>query len=311
MESSGFFDAEELVDGGYDKEYVAQQFADYFKLFIGNGVFINPTNQLKVIPGGGMNVIVKEGWAFINGYWYHNDSDLTIAVPPNLTATDQTDGIFIQYIASNRDAHAIIAADRTEVNREAPYYELKIAEVSVPVGATSVTAAQITDTRTDENVCGFVKGLLEVVSTDDLFDQFRAIFEEWFTAQTTEFESWRQLQEGDFETWFEQMKGQLSQDAAGNLQNEIDALTEKEFEHYNGLIETTTSIQEVNGNTVISAVNAEGTVTTTISEANGVTTIVAVIVPTEGIYQYTKTTEISELNGVTNIEVTYTKEAKE
>lgn len=204
-ESYGFFDAEELVGGEFDREYLAEQFANYFKLFIGNGVFASPTNQLKVVAGTGLQIILKRGWAFINGYWYYNDDDLEIPVPPNVTAQTVNSGVFVQFNSADRTIHTVIATGRTTVDRDAPYYELKLAELSIATGTTAISDAMITDTRTNENVCGFVKGLLEgVISTDDLFAQYTAIFNEWF----------------------DHMKDQLSEDAAGNLQEQIDEIDE-------------------------------------------------------------------------------------
>lgn len=204
-ESYGFFDAEELVGGEFDREYLAEQFANYFKLFIGNGVFASPTNQLKVVAGTGLQIILKRGWAFINGYWYYNDDDLEIPVPANVTAQTVNSGVFVQFNSADRTIHTVIATGRTTVDRDAPYYELKLAELSIATGTTAISDAMITDTRTNENVCGFVKGLLDgVISTDDLFAQYTAIFNEWF----------------------DHMKDQLSEDAAGNLQEQIDEIDE-------------------------------------------------------------------------------------
>ena len=53
-EESGFFEAMLDQDGSYDRAYVAKQFADYFAMFVGNGVFASPTNQLMVTSGSGM-----------------------------------------------------------------------------------------------------------------------------------------------------------------------------------------------------------------------------------------------------------------
>lgn len=199
-ETSGFFDATELTDGTYDRAYVAQQFADYFKLFVGNGVFVNPTDQLKILSNAGMNIKMSAGWAFVNGYWFHNDTNKSFTVPANSAAGVRTDSIMIQFNLSDRSVSSVYASGRTTVNRVSPYYELKIAEITVAAGATSITDAVIKDTRSDESVCGFVKGLVDVISTDTLFQQFTTQFDEWF----------------------QQMKDQLSTDAAGKLQTEID-----------------------------------------------------------------------------------------
>lgn len=222
-ETSGFYDAEELVGGEYDREYVSNQFAEYFALFIGNGVFASPTNQLKVVAGEGMNIVVKEGWAFIRGRWYHNDADLVIPVPPNTTAATINSGVFVQHSQSDRDTHSILVTGRTTPDREAPYWELKLAELQIPTGTTAITDAMITDTRTDESVCGFVKGLLQgVIPTADLFAQYDAIFMDFYN----------------------HMKGQLDEDPAGHLQNEIDdikdtmvAIEDKTEEEYGDLTE--------------------------------------------------------------------------
>ena len=75
-EYSGFFNAKELDTGGYDREYDAEQFADYFSRFISNGVFGNPANNLQVVyldnSEKPFNVTIKKGSAFI--YEYKNSS---------------------------------------------------------------------------------------------------------------------------------------------------------------------------------------------------------------------------------------------
>lgn len=212
-ESYGFFDAEELIDGSFDREYLAEHWANYFKLFISNGVFATPMNQLKVIAYSGMYVKILPGWAFINGYWYHNDTELVIEIPVNSTTATITDGVFITWDSGNRTISATIGVGRTTVDRVAPHYELKLAEITIGVGVTALTDANITDTRANTSVCGFVTGLIDVINTTDLFAQYQAIFDEFISGSTT-----------DFDTWFEAMKDQLSSDAAGHLQDEVDAL---------------------------------------------------------------------------------------
>lgn len=53
-------------------------------------------------------------------------------------------------------------------------------------GAAEITQADITDTRPDETVCGFVKGVIEQISTKNLFAQYQAAFDAWFKNLTTE-----------------------------------------------------------------------------------------------------------------------------
>jgi hypothetical protein len=189
-ETSGFFEAQwddsltnpitEEQTGWWDRDYLASQWQEFMQMFLGNGVFVSPVNQCKVIPGTGLTVIVTPGWAFINGSWYHNNANLVINLSPNTTSSSRIDSIKLRYSDSTRSINALGFTGETTLVRGESVYDLKIAEVTVPVGAVTISDANITDTRSNENVCGFVKGLVDVVDTNDLFSQFDAIFNNWF-----------------------------------------------------------------------------------------------------------------------------------
>lgn len=188
-EYSGFFEAvwddtlfnEETQDyGDWDRKYLAREYAKYFSLFIGNGVFGNPTNQLKVIPGTGLSVIVTEGWAFINGYWYHNDSNKEIPLLQNGTSNSRIDTIRIRWTEGSREALALGFTGDTTNTQSENVFDLQLASVIVPPMAVTISASNITDTRMNESVCGFVTQLLEVQTTEDLFAQYNSIFNDWF-----------------------------------------------------------------------------------------------------------------------------------
>ena len=208
-ETSGFFEAQwddsltnpitEEQTGWWDRDYLASQWQEFMQMFLGNGVFVSPVNQCKVIPGTGLTVIVTPGWAFINGSWYHNNANLVINLSPNTTSSSRIDSIKLRYSDSTRSINALGFTGETTLVRGESVYDLKIAEVTVPVGAVTISAANITDTRSNENVCGFVKGLVDVVDTNDLFSQFDAIFN----------------------NWFDTVKGQVTGDLAITLQREF------------------------------------------------------------------------------------------
>lgn len=189
-ETSGFFEAQwdasltnpitEEQTGWWDRDYLASQWQEFMQMFLGNGVFVSPVNQCKVIPGTGLTVIVTQGWAFINGSWYHNDANLVINIAQNTTLNSRIDSIKLRYSDSTRSINALGFTGETTLVRGESVYDLKLAEVTVPVGAVTISAANITDTRSNENVCGFVKGLVDVVDTNDLFSQFDTIFNNWF-----------------------------------------------------------------------------------------------------------------------------------
>ena len=190
-ETSGFFQAmwddslknpiTEEYTGWWDRDYTANQFMKYFSLFVGNGVFVSPTNQLKVIPGTGLSVIITEGWGFINGAWYHNDSNLEVPLVTNGTSNNRVDSIRLRYSESSRSISSAVFTGDTNLVRGETIYDLELAEVIVTPGSVTISASNITDTRTNENLCGFVKGLVEVISTEDLFSQFESLFNDWFS----------------------------------------------------------------------------------------------------------------------------------
>lgn len=190
-ETSGFFQAmwddslknptTEEYTGWWDRDYTANQFMKYFSLFVGNGVFVSPTNQLKVIPGTGLSVIITEGWGFINGAWYHNDSNLEVPLVTNGTSNNRVDSIRLRYSESSRSISSAVFTGDTNLVRGETIYDLELAEVIVTPGSITISASNITDTRTNENLCGFVKGLVEVISTEDLFSQFESLFNDWFS----------------------------------------------------------------------------------------------------------------------------------
>ena len=213
-ETSGFFQAmwddslknptTEEYTGWWDRDYTANQFMKYFSLFVGNGVFVSPTNQLKVIPGTGLSVIITEGWGFINGAWYHNDSNLEVPLVTNGTSNNRVDSIRLRYSESSRSISSAVFTGDTNLVRGETIYDLELAEVIVTPGSVTISASNITDIRTNENRCGFVKGLLEVISTEDLFSQFESLFNDWFLT----------------------VKGQVTGDLAIRLQAEFEELNQ-------------------------------------------------------------------------------------
>lgn len=200
-EQSGFFNALEK-DGTYDRVYDASDFANYFAMFIGNGVFVNPADQLKVVAKNGLTVTVKAGSAFIDGYWYKLTEDMDITLDPNATAYAITDVICCRLnkqtrqisIQTKQTATSILPVNNGTIN------ELVLCTISLGVGVSTITDAMITDRRPFETYCGFVSGTVEQIQTGELFAQFTQAFNEWFST----------------------IKGQLSTDVAGNLQLQID-----------------------------------------------------------------------------------------
>lgn len=205
-EKSGFFNALES-GGAYDRVYDANDFAEYFALFIGNGVFADPMNQLKVVPKSGLTVTLKKGNAFIDGYWYKLSEDMDFTLSPNGTSYAITDVIAVTLDKTNR---VITAKKKERVSNITPVndgvvHELIVASISLGVGVSSITEGMITDQRPYEDYCGFVTGTVDQIDAGEMFTQLEAQFNEWFNT----------------------IQGKLTSDVAGSLQTQIDDLDQK------------------------------------------------------------------------------------
>ncbi len=212
-EHYSFFDAQG-AEGSYDRTYSSADVAAYFASFIGNGVYANPANQLKVSPANGkMAVNVAPGKAWINGYFYElSDSAKELAIATGNANNPRIDKVVCSLNLSNRLIELKVIQGAASANpqppahsREDEVFDLVLAEVAVAAGAVELSAEDITDKRPDNTVCGFVTGVVEQIDTTGLFSQYDA----------------------EFNSWFEGIQGILDKDTAGNLANQITAIQEQ------------------------------------------------------------------------------------
>lgn len=209
MESSGFFDAT-LVDETYDRVYVAAQFANYFKCFVGNGVFLGQMQNLQVSAAtpAAMAVNLLPGRAWINGYWYSLDDTISLELELSDAVNPRIDSIVLRYDVSGRKITAEVITGTASANPVAPaivrdtdYYDLKLADIRVNAGAITVGASVITDTRADSEVCGWVSGLIDQVDTTSIFNQFQAALNDFIATESATFAAWSAGQRSAYETW--------------------------------------------------------------------------------------------------------------
>ena len=207
----GFFDAVYDSDTGtYDRTYSAEDFSTYLKGIVSDGIVANVGDQLRVSATAGMNVLVGSGRMFIDSRWMSNDAVVTLAINPSHATLNRKDIVVVRLDYIERQISIAVHAGTPASSPTAPVitrngtcYEMELAEIYIKAGATAITAANITDKRHNEKVCGYVVGLVDHIKTEGL---------------------WAQLQ-ADFETWFEGIRGQLDGDTAGNLQNQINTIT--------------------------------------------------------------------------------------
>lgn len=208
----GFFNYDETVlesTGKYDREYTAEDFAKYFALFVGNGVFANPASQLMVKIAATKqtpyNVTVEPGWAFINGYWYHLQQKATLTIPVNTSAQTKYQRVVVRYNNTTREIGLAIvesAGETLSPTRNDAVYDLALAQITVKSNASVLSASDVKDLRPSSKYCGYVAGAVNQIDAGTLYDNLTEQFNEWFAG----------------------VKDQLQQDEAIKLQNQISEL---------------------------------------------------------------------------------------
>ncbi|MBU3216643.1 hypothetical protein LL033_17460 [Clostridium estertheticum] len=263
MEKSSFFNS---VAG--DRKYKASNFADYFNSLLTNGVFPNPSTNLQVINNNNMTITVKTGKAWINGYQYFNDGDLTLPIAIADGVLNRIDRIVVRFDTVGRLISTVVKSGTMAsvpvapvLQRDADLFELGIADIYIGQGAVLISQPNITDLRMNTTLCGWVNSLIQA-DTSAIFNQYQdwynakqtaynSDFTTWTTAKKATYNSWyatttsgyitemsaseSSFQE-QFNTWFSAIQSQLSGDIAGNLQIQITEIPKV----YKGTIAPTT-----------------------------------------------------------------------
>ena len=159
METSGFFDAKKLADGNFDRVYAAENFADYFGSFISDGVYAGQLDELRVVQNDSFEVLVRTGRGYIKGYWYQNDSPELFTVLHG-NSQPRIDAVVLRLDLTTRSIRlALLQGSPSPVpptlTRNDSIWELCLAWINV-----ENSTMNIVDTRSDEDLCGMVRGLV-------------------------------------------------------------------------------------------------------------------------------------------------------
>lgn len=206
----GFFNS---LNG--DRVYNADQMSEYFKGLISDGVYENVGGALQVMASStpDMNVNVQTGRAIINSKWLENDAVLIVPITAAHVTLNRWTAVVIHLDMSARTI-SIITKDGTPASNPtkpamtngATVKELCLAYVYVAAGVTSITQANITDTRANTSVCGWITGLVEQVDTSTLFNQWETAYNESISNMT----AWETAQQAAFNSWFSTLTSQLT-----------------------------------------------------------------------------------------------------
>ena len=191
----GFFNS---VSG--DRLYNADDVSGYFKGLIGDGVYEDYLDALRVVSNNNHRVIVKPGRAMIEGHYIENTEDYEVIVTQRdlpawnaisvVLDREHRQGVIVLHegVASSNPVKPV-PAERSD------YKEMILAYVYTPAGPGIISQSQIEDTRADSNLCGWVTGLVKQVDTSTLFAQWQAAYAEFYAS---------------FQSWFETLTQELT-----------------------------------------------------------------------------------------------------
>lgn len=169
----------EVTETGYDKEYVAEDFARYFQTFISSGIFMKEDTNLQVIANGDMTVTLKAGKMIIDGYRYDSTGDIIITIDPADGVLGRIDRISATWCKDEGDIHYTLQKGTPSYKPVAPkcrrteeYKDYVVADIYVAAGVIKIQQQNITDQRLNSDVCGLAIPFTEL-NTNAIFTQYQ------------------------------------------------------------------------------------------------------------------------------------------
>lgn len=175
---SGFFN-----DVNGDRLYNADDMSRYFENIMSSGIFKRITDCLKVSAASGMTLTVAPGAGLINCRWFRTETPESVTIPTanavlprfdivvaRLDMSDAVRSISLQVVSGAPAA----TPTAPEPVRTADMHDLVLALVYVPAGASEITADNLTDVRSNEWYCGYVRSLVDTPVLQSLRSRYTA-----------------------------------------------------------------------------------------------------------------------------------------
>lgn len=253
----------------YDRAVSSQQLRKLYKTLYSDGILPDDTDNLRVVTSEGMTVVVLPGFAIVNGClkWEENEKELIVQAAGD---KDRIDSVVMRlndndnvrscelYIKQGAQSQT---PTRPSLTRNASIWEIGLADIYITAKSSYIPEYRISDTRYEtaesgtEDRCGVISPL-GTFDTGSIYKQIQS-----------DLKYFKETEEASFEEWFELIKGQLSEDAAGHLQNQInelrDEITSLDLVHL-----ILTADETISGAT-ITAVNGEEVLTAIVPPSGG------------------------------------------
>lgn len=166
-----------------------------------SGVY-SADEDFAVTASGDLTVTVSAGQAWVRPARFRGRSIIleqpeTVTLTAADTVRSRIDRLVLRYDAAAKKTSLTVltgtpdSASPTapEITRTALVYDLCLADIRRPAGSTEVTAADITDTRADEDVCGVMRDGVKGIPTAQLQAQALAIMTQLSTELHTKLDA--------------------------------------------------------------------------------------------------------------------------
>lgn len=200
-----------------DRVYDASSMEEWLRPFFVTGVFNG--NLQATADGTNMTVTVAAGYVNVKGKTRYFESANVLTIPAASGTLSRIDNIVVRRDDANRNITLEVVSGMASDSPVAPaptrtdsVHELVLARVAVAVGAINISQANITDTRSDTDLCGWVTSTVTEMDFSQFTAQFESYFKQfkegtaadiskWFTNQQAAFETWVAGQESSLATW--------------------------------------------------------------------------------------------------------------
>ena len=154
--------------GDENSQYDSKQFSEAFQSAFGDGI-TGYGGKFKVTSNSTMNLTIASGFALVAGRWIKSDVSDTLTVQPADNNFDRYDAVIIR-VNFVRKSIGIFVVQGPATAFPTPYtpvrtdeiYEIMLCSILVRMGATQILDTDLTDTRADVNLCGFITPLQDV-----------------------------------------------------------------------------------------------------------------------------------------------------
>lgn len=217
IDSHVTFDSDGIPE--YDRAITSEPLRKLIKSLFNTGIDPTVSTNLQVAADEGMNIIVRPGFAVVEGCMALEEDARVLAVQAASSDYDRIDTVVLRlndndpirecdlYVVEGLPSATPVHPDLT---RSGAIYEIGLADIFVGKNSTRILASKITDTRYDDTRCGIMSSISEI-DTSTLNQQMVA---------------WSAETQAEFEAWVEEIRNILDTNAAGHLQNQIDEINQ-------------------------------------------------------------------------------------